>query len=199
MLNDRFLICKKKTCSTCILHFGTSAKQQCEINSKFYGERRHGCVLSFLYLNLSTGVTDSLKFTFPGGIFVGVSDKIQCLFFFRRLRKTAESIQRLFKLASFARLLPSFLIILLFHWNCVYRTEVTNFNCRNRNITGSSLGRRDLFASIRKRKVNLNTRGNTICHESVCFFEVLDDQTPGTLRFKSIKSPCKLPLQLRKN
>ena len=82
MLNDRFLICKKKTCSTCILHFGTSAKQQCEINSKFYGERRHGCVLSFLYLNLSTGVTDSLKFTFPGGIFVGVSDKIQCLFFF---------------------------------------------------------------------------------------------------------------------
>ena len=82
MLNDRFLICKKKTCSTCILHFGTSAKQQCEINSKFYGEGRHECVLSFLYFILSTGVIDSLKFTFPGGIFVGVSDKIQCLFFF---------------------------------------------------------------------------------------------------------------------
>ena len=112
-------------------------------------------------------------------------------------RDLNKSIQRLFKLASFARLLPSFLIILLFHWNCVYRIEITN--CRNRNMTGSSLGRRDLFASIRKRKVNLNTRGNTICHESVCFFEVLDDQTPGTLRFKSIKSPCKLPLQLRKN
>ena len=162
MLNDRFLICKKKTCSTCILHFGTSAKQQCEINSKFYRERRHGCVLSFLYLNLSTGVTDSLKFTFPGGIFVGVSDKIQCLFFFGRPRKTTEidkSIQRLFKPASFARLLPSFLIILLFHWNCVYRIEITN--CRNRNMTGSSLGRRDLFASIRKREVKLNTRSNT--------------------------------------
>ena len=53
-------------------------------------EGRHDCVLSFLYLNLSTGVTDSLKFTFPGGVFVGVSDKIQCLFFFGRLRKTAE-------------------------------------------------------------------------------------------------------------
>ena len=45
---------------TCILHFGTSAKQQREIN-KSYGERRHGCVLPFQYLNLSTVVIDSLN------------------------------------------------------------------------------------------------------------------------------------------
>ena len=51
-------------------------------------EGRHDWVLSFLYLNLSTGVADSLKFTFPGGIFVGVSDKIQYLFFSGRPRKT---------------------------------------------------------------------------------------------------------------
>lgn len=82
-------------------------------------------------------------------------------------RDLNKSIQRLFKLASFARHLPSFLIMLLFYWNCIYRVEVSN--CRNRNITGSSLGRRDFFASIRKREVNLSTRSNTICHESVCF------------------------------
>ena len=66
-------------------------------------------------------------------------------------RDLNKSIQRLFKLASFARHLPSFLIMLLFYWNCIYRVEVSN--CRNRNITGSSLGRRDFFASIRKREV----------------------------------------------
>ena len=40
----------------------------------------HGCVLPFLYLNLSTVVIDSLKLTFPGVIFVGVSDRTQCHF-----------------------------------------------------------------------------------------------------------------------
>ena len=68
------------TCSTCFLHFGTSAKQQRDIN-KFNGERRHGCVFSFLYLNLSMVVIDSLKLLFPCAVFVGVSDRIQCHFF----------------------------------------------------------------------------------------------------------------------
>ena len=48
----------------CVLHFGTSAKQQREINknAKYYGEHRHSCVFSFLYLNLSTVFIDSLMF-----------------------------------------------------------------------------------------------------------------------------------------
>ena len=71
------------TRSTCFLHFGTSTKQQREIsNSKFYGERRHGCVFSFLYLNLSMVVIDSLKLIFSCDVFVDVSDRIQCQFFF---------------------------------------------------------------------------------------------------------------------
>ena len=55
-----------------------------QINSKFNGERRHGCVFSFLYLNLSMVVIDSLKLIFPCDVFVGVSDRIQCHFFFCR-------------------------------------------------------------------------------------------------------------------
>ena len=51
---------------TCVLHVDTSAKQQREINinSKFYGERRHGCALSFFCLNLSVVLRDSLKLFF---------------------------------------------------------------------------------------------------------------------------------------
>ena len=71
------------TCSTCFLHFGTSAQQQGEIDKfKFNGERRHGCVFSFLYLNLSMVVIDSLKLIFPCHVFVSVSDRIQRHFFF---------------------------------------------------------------------------------------------------------------------
>ena len=55
----------------CILHFGTSAKQQCEINKfKVYGQR----VFSFLYLNLTMVTIDSLKLIFPCAIFAGISD-----------------------------------------------------------------------------------------------------------------------------
>ena len=36
----------------------------------------------FLYLNLSMVVVDSLKLIFPCDVFVGVSDRIQCHFFF---------------------------------------------------------------------------------------------------------------------
>lgn len=86
-----------------------------KIQSLMEKEGRHDCELSFLYLNVNTGVIDSLKFTFPGGIFVGVSDKIQCLIFFwpaqKNDRDLKKSIQRLFKLASLARHLPSFLMI----------------------------------------------------------------------------------------
>ena len=49
-----------------------------EKNSKFYGERRYSCVFSFLYLDLSTVVIDSLKQIFRCDVFVGVSDRIQC-------------------------------------------------------------------------------------------------------------------------
>ena len=69
------------TC-TCVLQFSTAAKQQREIN-KFKvssGERRHGCVFSFLYLNLSTVVIDSVKLIFPCDVFIGVSDRIHCHF-----------------------------------------------------------------------------------------------------------------------
>ena len=55
---------------------GGGGGQQDEVN-KFkvfiYGERRHGCVLSFLYFNLNTVVIDSLKLTFPCDVFVRVS------------------------------------------------------------------------------------------------------------------------------
>ena len=49
-----------------------------QINLKFYGERRYGCVYSVLYLNLSTVVVDSLKQNFPCDVFVGVSHTIPC-------------------------------------------------------------------------------------------------------------------------
>ena len=47
-------------------------------NVKFYGERRYGCVFSFLSLNLSTIVIDSLEQNFPCDVFIGVSHTIQC-------------------------------------------------------------------------------------------------------------------------
>ena len=80
------------TCSTCFLPFGTSAKQQREINSKFYGERRQGCVFSFLYLNLSMVVIDTLKLIFPCDVFFGVSDRIQCHFFLPGRRQRLMSL-----------------------------------------------------------------------------------------------------------
>ena len=60
--------------------------------SKFYGERRHGCVFSFLYLNLSMVVIDSLKLIFPCDVFVGVSGRIQCDFFLPRRRRRLMSL-----------------------------------------------------------------------------------------------------------
>lgn len=98
-------------------------------------------------------------------------------YFFGRPRKTTKINKFIKRLLNFHRLRDTVFswFILSFYWNCIYRIEIAN--CSNRNITGSSLVRRDLFASIRKWEVNLNTRSNTICHESVCFFEVLHDQT----------------------
>ena len=76
----------------CTLSFGTSAKQQCERNKfKIYGECRHGCVLSFLYLNLSMLVIDSLKLIFPCDVFVGVYDRIQCHFSAEKTTEINES------------------------------------------------------------------------------------------------------------
>ena len=68
----------------CVLHFGTSAKQQRGIN-KFKGLWRtytRLCIF-FPYLNVSTVVIISLKLSFPCDAFVGVSERIQCHFFGR--------------------------------------------------------------------------------------------------------------------
>ena len=46
--------------------------------SQLFLERLGACVLSFLSLNLSTVVIDSLKLIFPSNVFVGVSVRIQC-------------------------------------------------------------------------------------------------------------------------
>ena len=53
--------------------------------------RGHGCVFSFLYLNLSMVVIDSLKLIFPCDVFVGVSDRIQCHFFAGKTTEINES------------------------------------------------------------------------------------------------------------
>ena len=64
------------------------------INLKFYGER-HGCVLSFVYLqynvNLSVVFIYSLKLIFLCEVFVGISDRIQCYFFWPGKQQRFES------------------------------------------------------------------------------------------------------------
>ena len=48
---------------------------------EIYGNCKHDRLFSFLYVNLSTFVIDSLKLIFSCDVFVGVSDRIQCHFF----------------------------------------------------------------------------------------------------------------------
>ena len=54
----------------CVLHFGTSVKQQCEIN-KFKVFQRHGCVFSIETWLLSFWIHRS-------EVFIDVSHRIQC-------------------------------------------------------------------------------------------------------------------------
>ena len=59
------------------------------MNSKFYAERRNGCVFSFICLNLSMVAIDSLKLIFACDVFVGVSDRSNdmCFFFHQPFTK----------------------------------------------------------------------------------------------------------------
>ena len=66
------------------------------INSKFYGERRHGCVLSFSYFQLEYdhGRYRFTEVNFSTTVFVGVSLTGSDFFFFFFLAgKTTEIIE----------------------------------------------------------------------------------------------------------
>ena len=76
------------------------------MNSKFCGKHRHGCVLSFLYLNLSTVIIASLKLTLSCDIFVGISDRIQYHFWGAGPEKRQRLMSLLISISQNCWLLP---------------------------------------------------------------------------------------------